>query len=60
MATELPADAATSSSDGRLDLRWMRVSLALARRGLGTAWPNPAVGCVIVDRGRVVGRGWTQ
>jgi diaminohydroxyphosphoribosylaminopyrimidine deaminase/5-amino-6-(5-phosphoribosylamino)uracil reductase len=34
--------------------------LALARRGLGTVWPNPAVGCVIVDRGRVVGRGWTQ
>ena len=60
MATELPADAAKFSSDGRFDLRWMRVALALARRGLGTAWPNPAVGCVIVDRGRVVGRGWTQ
>jgi diaminohydroxyphosphoribosylaminopyrimidine deaminase/5-amino-6-(5-phosphoribosylamino)uracil reductase len=38
----------------------MRAALALARRGLGTVWPNPAVGCVIVDRGRVVGRGWTQ
>ncbi len=60
MGTELPADAAEFSSDGRFDLRWMRVALALARRGLGTAWPNPAVGCVIVDRGRVVGRGWTQ
>ncbi len=38
----------------------MRAALALARRGLGTVWPNPAVGCIIVDRGRVVGRGWTQ
>ena len=38
----------------------MRAALALARRGLGAVWPNPAVGCVIVDRGRIVGRGWTQ
>jgi diaminohydroxyphosphoribosylaminopyrimidine deaminase/5-amino-6-(5-phosphoribosylamino)uracil reductase len=45
----------------------MRSALALARRGLGRVWPNPAVGCVIVaprgrdgDGGRVVGRGWTQ
>jgi len=38
----------------------MRAALALARRGLGSAWPNPAVGCVIVRDGAVVGRGWTQ
>lgn len=38
----------------------MRAALALARRGLGRVWPNPAVGCVIVREGRVVGRGWTQ
>jgi diaminohydroxyphosphoribosylaminopyrimidine deaminase/5-amino-6-(5-phosphoribosylamino)uracil reductase len=38
----------------------MRAALGLARRGLGNAWPNPAVGCVIVKHGRVVGRGWTQ
>ncbi|MBI3453919.1 MAG: bifunctional diaminohydroxyphosphoribosylaminopyrimidine deaminase/5-amino-6-(5-phosphoribosylamino)uracil reductase RibD [Rhodospirillales bacterium] len=38
----------------------MAGALALARRGLGRAWPNPAVGCVIVQEGRVVGRGWTQ
>ncbi len=38
----------------------MRAALALARRGLGSVWPNPAVGCVIVQGGRVVGRGWTQ
>jgi diaminohydroxyphosphoribosylaminopyrimidine deaminase/5-amino-6-(5-phosphoribosylamino)uracil reductase len=60
MATEPRADAAASPSDRPFDLRAMRAALALARRGLGTVWPNPAVGCVIVARGRVVGRGWTQ
>ena len=35
---------------GTNDLRWMRAALALARRGLGNVWPNPAVGCVIVAR----------
>jgi diaminohydroxyphosphoribosylaminopyrimidine deaminase/5-amino-6-(5-phosphoribosylamino)uracil reductase len=42
------------------DLAWMRAALALARRGLGNVWPNPAVGCVIVRDGVAVGRGWTQ
>jgi diaminohydroxyphosphoribosylaminopyrimidine deaminase/5-amino-6-(5-phosphoribosylamino)uracil reductase len=60
MATEPPANTATFPSNRLLDLRSIRAALALARRGLGTVWPNPAVGCVIVDRDRVVGRGWTQ
>lgn len=38
----------------------MAHALRLARRGLGNVWPNPAVGCVIVNESRVVGRGWTQ
>ena len=41
----------------------MRAALGLARRGLGTVWPNPAVGCVLVlgdGADRVIGRGWTQ
>ncbi|WP_343222903.1 bifunctional diaminohydroxyphosphoribosylaminopyrimidine deaminase/5-amino-6-(5-phosphoribosylamino)uracil reductase RibD [Paracoccus bogoriensis] len=42
------------------DIRHMRHALRLAARGLGNVWPNPAVGCVIVRDGRVVGRGWTQ
>ncbi len=37
----------------------MRAALALARRGLGNVWPNPAVGCVVVRDGRVVGRAVT-
>ena len=43
----------------RADLRFMDMALALARRGLGNTWPNPAVGAVIVKDGRVLGRGWT-
>jgi diaminohydroxyphosphoribosylaminopyrimidine deaminase/5-amino-6-(5-phosphoribosylamino)uracil reductase len=45
------------------DIQFMEAALALARRGLGRVWPNPAVGCVLVRPdlgGRVVGRGWTQ
>lgn len=42
------------------DLRHMAHALRLSQRGLGNVWPNPAVGCVLVRDGRVVGRGWTQ
>ncbi|WP_238367113.1 bifunctional diaminohydroxyphosphoribosylaminopyrimidine deaminase/5-amino-6-(5-phosphoribosylamino)uracil reductase RibD [Mesobacterium pallidum] len=38
----------------------MALALGLGRRGMGRCWPNPAVGCVIVNAGRIVGRGWTQ
>ena len=37
----------------------MRQALALARERLGLTTPNPAVGCVIVRDGKVVGRGVT-
>lgn len=42
------------------DRRFMALAIALGRRGLGQVWPNPAVGCVIVRDGRILGRGWTQ
>ncbi|WP_368667708.1 bifunctional diaminohydroxyphosphoribosylaminopyrimidine deaminase/5-amino-6-(5-phosphoribosylamino)uracil reductase RibD [Salipiger sp. PrR002] len=42
------------------DARHMAHALRLGRRGMGKCWPNPAVGCVLVREGRVVGRGWTQ
>src|SRR6516165_2786149 len=38
----------------------MALALTLGRRGLGRAWPNPAVGAVVVNNGFIVGRGWTQ
>src|SRR5213075_1380698 len=42
------------------DERFMSLALALGRRGLGNAWPNPAVGAVVVNDGNIAGRGWTQ
>jgi diaminohydroxyphosphoribosylaminopyrimidine deaminase/5-amino-6-(5-phosphoribosylamino)uracil reductase len=46
------------------DSRFMALALALGRRGLGRAWPNPAVGAVVVRNDRagpvIIGRGWTQ
>ncbi|MBI5284860.1 MAG: bifunctional diaminohydroxyphosphoribosylaminopyrimidine deaminase/5-amino-6-(5-phosphoribosylamino)uracil reductase RibD [Chloroflexi bacterium] len=38
----------------------MRRALALADGVLGSTSPNPAVGCVIVHEGRIVGEGATQ
>lgn len=61
--------AKTTNPFTKHDRRFMAMALGLARRGLGNAWPNPAVGCVLVrpdleggrdGGGRVVGRGWTQ
>jgi diaminohydroxyphosphoribosylaminopyrimidine deaminase/5-amino-6-(5-phosphoribosylamino)uracil reductase len=44
-----------------LDYHWMQRALELARRGIGVTSPNPAVGCVILDRaGQVVGEGWHE
>ncbi|AMG72761.1 Diaminohydroxyphosphoribosylaminopyrimidine deaminase [Sphingopyxis granuli] len=42
------------------DADWMAAAVALSQRGRPTAAPNPNVGCLIVQRGRVVARGWTQ
>ncbi|MES1991148.1 MAG: bifunctional diaminohydroxyphosphoribosylaminopyrimidine deaminase/5-amino-6-(5-phosphoribosylamino)uracil reductase RibD [Pseudomonadota bacterium] len=46
--------AATTDAD------FMTMALTLAERGLGQVAPNPAVGCIIVRDGLVVGRGYTQ
>ena len=43
-----------------IDARYLTMAIALGERGWGRVWPNPAVGCVIVRDGRIVGRGWTQ
>jgi diaminohydroxyphosphoribosylaminopyrimidine deaminase / 5-amino-6-(5-phosphoribosylamino)uracil reductase len=50
--------------DSDCDERFMDLALTLGRRGLGNAWPNPAVGAVVVGVAdgapAIVGRGWTQ
>src|SRR5580704_8468052 len=43
------------------DRYWMERALELARRGIGVTSPNPAVGCVVLDRaGQVAGEGWHE
>jgi diaminohydroxyphosphoribosylaminopyrimidine deaminase/5-amino-6-(5-phosphoribosylamino)uracil reductase len=40
------------------DAGFIRTALGLARRGRGATSPNPMVGAVLVNRGRIIGRGW--
>ena len=41
------------------DKRYMELALRISTRALGTSWPNPAVGCVLVKESRILGLGWT-
>ncbi len=36
----------------------MHRCIQLAKNGLGTTYPNPLVGCVIVHNGKIIGEGW--
>lgn len=38
----------------------MNMALSLGERGVGRTGNNPSVGCVIVNHGKIIGRGWTQ
>jgi diaminohydroxyphosphoribosylaminopyrimidine deaminase/5-amino-6-(5-phosphoribosylamino)uracil reductase len=40
------------------DEYYMRLALALARKGRGYVSPNPLVGAVIVKNGRIISRGY--
>lgn len=42
------------------DHDFLAASIRLGTRAQGRTWPNPAVGCLIVRDGRVVGRGKTK
>ncbi|MBE2204164.1 MAG: bifunctional diaminohydroxyphosphoribosylaminopyrimidine deaminase/5-amino-6-(5-phosphoribosylamino)uracil reductase RibD [Chthoniobacterales bacterium] len=42
----------------REDIKFMRIALAEAKKGFGRTHPNPAVGAVVVKRGRILSRGW--
>src|SRR6478736_5599432 len=39
------------------DERFMRAALAEAKKGLGRTSPNPAVGAVLVAKGKIIARG---
>jgi diaminohydroxyphosphoribosylaminopyrimidine deaminase/5-amino-6-(5-phosphoribosylamino)uracil reductase len=40
------------------DATYLKRALILSKKGLGNTSPNPAVGCVIVKSGIIVGEGW--
>ncbi|HEY6951470.1 MAG TPA: riboflavin biosynthesis protein RibD, partial [Bacteroidota bacterium] len=44
----------------RIDKRFMREALTLARKGTHRVFPNPRVGCVVVKNGKIVGKGFHE
>ncbi|MDD5134052.1 MAG: bifunctional diaminohydroxyphosphoribosylaminopyrimidine deaminase/5-amino-6-(5-phosphoribosylamino)uracil reductase RibD [Phycisphaerae bacterium] len=42
------------------DTNFMKTALALAKKGIGKVEPNPVVGCVIVQNGKILGKGYHQ
>jgi diaminohydroxyphosphoribosylaminopyrimidine deaminase/5-amino-6-(5-phosphoribosylamino)uracil reductase len=38
--------------------KYMQMALSLARRGIGSVEPNPAVGAIITKANQIIGRGW--
>jgi diaminohydroxyphosphoribosylaminopyrimidine deaminase / 5-amino-6-(5-phosphoribosylamino)uracil reductase len=48
----------TRAEQNRIDGLWMERALELADRGALHVQPNPRVGCVIVQNGRMLGEGW--
>ncbi len=41
-----------------IDEIYMRMAISLAKKGIGTASPNPMVGAVVVKNGKIVGKGY--
>lgn len=40
--------------------KYMARCIQLAKNGLGTTYPNPLVGSIIVYKGKIIGEGWHQ
>src|SRR6516165_6316086 len=55
-----PAQPPGSGMFSDFDRFAMQRALTLAARGLETTDPNPRVGCVVAQRGRVIGEGWHE
>ena len=43
----------------KIDYRFLKFAISLGYRNLGSTWPNPSVGCVIVKNNHIVGVGNT-
>ena len=41
------------------DYKFLKIAISLGYRNLGSTWPNPSVGCVIVKNNHIVGVGNT-
>ena len=50
--------ATKRKEDGAADLKFMKIALALSRRGIGFTEPNPMVGAVAVKNGRILSCGF--
>ncbi len=55
MITQPPPSVFTAD-----DIHYMQIALKLASRQLGRVAPNPAVGCVLVKNGQIIGQGATS
>jgi len=42
------------------DIKYMQLAIELAAKGIGKVEPNPAVGCVIVKDGQIIGKGYHE
>ena len=42
----------------REDIKFLRAALLEAAKGRGLTHPNPAVGAVVVNKGKILSRGW--
>lgn len=40
--------------------KYIKRCIELAKNGFGRTYPNPMVGCVIVNDGKIIGEGWHQ
>src|SRR5690625_3298506 len=60
MATNSPRASAPVSAQLATDRQWMALALAQAQQALYSASPNPRVGCVVVQNGQLVAKGFTQ
>ena len=47
------------SLNSKSDVRFIKLALELAKRGIGQTGSNPSVGCIIVKENKIIGRGFT-